>query len=87
MFSGVNFASVHDSFWAHPSDITYLNKEIRQQVYIIFLNQFVHLHSQPLLENLLSNFKSSYPELKFPDIPPRGELDLKNVLDSTYFFS
>jgi DNA-directed RNA polymerase len=54
---------------------------------IIIREQFVRLHSQPLLEALLTNFKLSYPELAFPDIPQRGQLDLKNVLNSTYFFS
>lgn len=70
---------MHDSFWSHPSDIDLLNRYIREE--------FVKLYSEPLLENLLRNFKSSFPELKFPDIPQRGTLDLKEVLNSTYFFS
>lgn len=78
-FSGITFSSVHDSYWCHPSDLDTLNKILRKQ--------FVTLHSKPLLETLLRNFKLSYPELKFPDIPNRGELELKEVLNSTYFFS
>jgi DNA-directed RNA polymerase len=53
----------------------------------ILRKEFVNLHSQPLLETLLKNFKLSYPELKFPEIPNRGELELNDVLKSTYFFS
>ena len=53
----------------------------------IIRKQFIHLHSQPLLETLLKNFKLCYPELKFPEIPNRGQLELNDVLKSTYFFS
>lgn len=76
---GIVFSSVHDSFWCHPSDIDKLNKIVREE--------FVKLYSQPLLENLLRDFQYSFPELKFPPIPNKGSLDLKEVLNSTYFFS
>jgi DNA-directed RNA polymerase len=56
-----------------------LNKILREE--------FANLYNQPLLENLLRDFKISYPDLQFPDIPERGNLDLKEVLNSTYFFS
>ena len=79
IISGIVFSSVHDSFWCHPCDLDKLNEIIRKQ--------FVYLHSLPLLDTLLTNFKLSYPELKFPDIPERGDLDLNEVLKSTYFFS
>jgi len=35
----------------------------------------------------LIDFKASNPELIFPEIPERGKLDLKEVINSTYFFS
>ena len=41
----------------------------------------------PLLENLLRDFRASFPELIFPEIPMRGTLDLNDVKQSTYFFS
>jgi DNA-directed RNA polymerase len=75
----INFSSVHDSYWCHPSDIEQLNKILREE--------FVNLYNQPLLENLARGFSESFPELKFPEIPDRGNLDLSSVLDSTYFFS
>jgi len=77
--SGISFSSVHDSYWCHPSDIDQLNQILREE--------FVNLYSQPLLENLLEGFHQCYPELKFPEIPETGTLNLEEVRDSTYFFS
>lgn len=93
---GVNFVSVHDCFWTHPSTVDAMNRICREQ--------FVALHSQPILEDLSSYFLREYePALKAlyetqPDtyakivgvlsnVPERGSFDLKNVLDSVYFFS
>jgi DNA-directed RNA polymerase len=56
-----------------------LNKILREE--------FVTLYKQPLLENLMRDFKQSFPDLHFPEIPERGNLDLREVLNSTYFFS
>lgn len=74
----LQFAAVHDSFWTHASDVDKMNGIIREK--------FVELHSQPLLETLLESFKRRYPDIEFPDVPRRGTLDLKHVLDSKYFF-
>ncbi|KAJ4450804.1 hypothetical protein ANN_02234 [Periplaneta americana] len=54
--AGITFVSVHDCFWTHPSTVDVMNKVCR--------NQFVALHSQPILEDL-SDFlvkKYSYSE-------------------------
>ncbi|CAG7820789.1 unnamed protein product [Allacma fusca] len=42
--SGITFVSVHDCFWTHPKSVNIMNKVCREQ--------FVALHSQPLLEDL-----------------------------------
>lgn len=42
---------------------------------------------QPLLEELLSEFQRLYPGIEFPPLPQRGELDLANIREATYFFS
>lgn len=76
---GIEFAAVHDSFWTHACNIDNMN--------VILREQFVHLHSQPLLDNLLEGFKSQYPTIKFKDIPQRGKFDLKGVINSKYFFA
>lgn len=75
---GISFASVHDSYWTHASDTDLLNKLLREE--------FVYLHSQPLLETLLYSFQQSFPNVKFPDLPPKGNLDITRVKDSKYFF-
>jgi DNA-directed RNA polymerase, mitochondrial len=76
---GIEFAAVHDSFWTHACDIDIMNRILREQ--------FVHLHSQPLLDNLLKGFRDMYPSLKFKDVPQRGKFELSGVLSSTYFFA
>jgi DNA-directed RNA polymerase, mitochondrial len=80
---GIAFAGVHDSFWTHAADVDSLRTEIR--------TQFVHLYMQPLLERLRDDMQKSLDEVgsgeRLPDLPPRGELDLNDVLKSTYFFN
>ncbi|XP_076775698.1 DNA-directed RNA polymerase, mitochondrial isoform X2 [Arvicanthis niloticus] len=41
---GLTFVSVHDCFWTHAADIPTMNEVCREQ--------FVRLHSQPILEDL-----------------------------------
>jgi DNA-directed RNA polymerase len=53
----------------------------------ILREQFVKLHSEPLLEDLHSSFKERYPHNNFPDVPERGDFDLTKVKDSAYFFA
>ena len=42
--SGITFASVHDCFWTHASTVPIMNRICREQ--------FVALHSEPILEDL-----------------------------------
>lgn len=76
---GIAFAGVHDSFWTHPSHVDQLNRIIREK--------FVELHSQPLLHDLRDQFVMQYKDNEFPEVPTTGDLDLNDVLKSTYFFS
>lgn len=41
---GITFVSVHDCFWTHPSTVHIMNQVCREQ--------FVALHSEPILEDL-----------------------------------
>lgn len=41
---GLTFVSVHDCFWTHAADVEVMNQVCREQ--------FVSLHSQPILHNL-----------------------------------
>uniref|UniRef100_A0A6M2DMP6 DNA-directed RNA polymerase n=1 Tax=Xenopsylla cheopis TaxID=163159 RepID=A0A6M2DMP6_XENCH len=57
--AGITFVSVHDCFWTHPCTIPVMNKVCREQ--------FVALHSQPILEELSKYLmkKYSYPNKDF----------------------
>ncbi|KAF2321391.1 hypothetical protein GH714_040980 [Hevea brasiliensis] len=77
--SGLNFAGVHDSYWTHACDVDEMNRILREK--------FVELYEAPILENLLEGFQKSFPKLKFPDLPERGDFDLRGVLESPYFFN
>jgi len=97
--AGVVFVSVHDCYWTHPSTVPIMNKICREQ--------FVALHSEPILEDLsvFLSEKYSYSNDQFTDdgsvvdltkrklnrvlrqLPKTGDFDIKEVLQSVYFFS
>lgn len=53
----LSFVSVHDCYWTHAADVDAMNRICRQQ--------FVSLHSQPILSELADNFVRQYaPQLK-----------------------
>lgn len=76
---GLNFAGVHDSYWTHACDVDKMNRILREK--------FVELYETPILENLLESFQQSFPTVNFPLLPERGDFDLKDVLESPYFFN
>ncbi|XP_074309443.1 DNA-directed RNA polymerase 1B, mitochondrial-like [Silene latifolia] len=76
---GLTFAGVHDSYWTHACDVDEMNRILREK--------FVELYEQPILENLLESFQTSFPNLEFPPLPERGDFDLRDVLESRYFFN
>lgn len=54
----MTFASVHDSYWTHACDVDGMNEVIR--------DQFIELHSQPIMENLILEFKERYKDFRVP---------------------
>ncbi|KAI9908614.1 hypothetical protein PsorP6_003028 [Peronosclerospora sorghi] len=76
---GISFAAVHDSYWTHASSVDIMNQRLREE--------FVKLYEQPLLENLLLELRLRLPDMKFDVVPQVGELDLRRVLESEYFFN
>ncbi len=74
----LDFTAVHDSFWTHPCDIPVLSQELRRC--------FTELYSKDLLQSLKDSLESQYPDIEFPDVPRRGQLDLEKVQQSKYFF-
>lgn len=100
MKANITFSSIHDCFWTHACDVGIMNKICREQ--------FVALHSRPLLKELSQYMLETHRD----DLKPEqhvskkrskdlerltrlmegreiifGDFDLRNVLDSTYFFS
>jgi DNA-directed RNA polymerase len=76
---GLNFAAVHDSYWTHACDVDQMNRFIREE--------FIKLYEDDPLVKFKECLEQRFPFLNFPDLPPKGELDLKEILNSTYFFS
>ena len=89
----LTFASVHDSYWTHASDVATMNQVLR--------DSFVRLYEQPILENLRKSLMKRwvihsntriaepfirYPDIAFPPVPRTGSLDLQKVKESLYFF-
>lgn len=135
--AGITFVSVHDCYWTHPSTIHIMNKVLLTELTILRISrnwllfqicreQFVTLHSEPILENLSlflydmysfdirwdlvvlyffyilivtgcssgnedGNDLNIYNKRKLnrvlKQLPQTGNFDIKNVLDSIYFFS
>ncbi len=79
--AGITFAAIHDAYCTHAADCTRLGRILRQQ--------FIQLHTPPLLEQLVRSFRGRYRDdrIKFENPPPRGDYDLNQVMESRYFFS
>ncbi|NWX41966.1 RPOM protein, partial [Steatornis caripensis] len=90
---GLTFVSVHDCYWTHALTVDIMNQICRQQ--------FVALHSEKILQDLsefmLEKYCSPGRETRalwqkklmeqLSNVPKTGTLNLKKVMDSTYFFS
>ncbi|NXW41985.1 RPOM protein, partial [Nyctiprogne leucopyga] len=90
---GLTFVSVHDCYWTHALTVDVMNQICRQQ--------FVALHSEKILQDLskfmLEKYCSPGRETRalwqnklmeqLSNVPQTGEFNLKEVMDSTYFFS
>ena len=73
-----NFAMIHDDFGTHAADADAMQRIIRET--------FVEMYEGM---DVLANFKQVHEErhgITLPDLPESGDLSLRNVLDSAYFF-
>ena len=70
-----DFSVVHDSFGTHACDIEQLGMVLRET--------FCELYTG----DILLNFKKEQRDIKLPELPQFGELDIKEVMDSEFFFS
>ncbi|KAL5280867.1 POLRMT family protein [Megaselia abdita] len=75
---GITFVSVHDCFWTHACSVPDMNKICREQ--------FVALHSQPILEDLsefmIQNYSSTSTCSVIPTLDTISKTKLDNVLKS-----
>lgn len=82
--NNIAFAAVHDSYWTHAGTVPMMGKILREQ--------FVILHSIPLLEDLYHFWSIIYRDdlrngkLYLPPVPKLNSFDMKAVLKSPYFF-
>ena len=51
----------------------------------ILREQFVRIHDKPLLEGIKLEWETRYNIILGP-LPPMGDLDITQVVDSLYFF-
>jgi DNA-directed RNA polymerase len=73
------FAMVHDSFGVHACDVDILNRVLREE--------FGRIYSQPILPNFLREQMKAHPGVALPALSPPGNLDIRQVLSSPYFFA
>lgn len=77
-----NFAMIHDSFAVHAADTDQLNLIIR--------DEFCDMYSVDWLEEFKDGLEAQLPTHLFetlPVLPPKGKLDIEEVMNSDFFFS
>ena len=71
------FSFIHDSYGTHATRVDEMNRVLREQ--------FVRIHDKPLLEGIKLEWETRYNVILDP-LPPMGDLDITQVVDSLYFF-
>jgi len=75
-----DFAWVHDSYAVHARHTATMNKALREV--------FAEVFSKPQLEEFKAEVESYLPAGEtLPDVPEVGTMDVRQVLDSPYFFA
>lgn len=80
--AGINsIMSVHDCYGTHATDTELSAKFLREA--------FVEIYRQPILESFTEDILATVEinDMELPEIPPKGELDIEEVLNSDYFFN
>jgi len=72
------------SYFLFPSspisgDIDFLNRALREE--------FVRIYSEPVLQNFLNEQREAHPDVDLPELPQAGNLDIRQVISSPYFFA
>lgn len=73
--------SVHDCYATHATDTETSARLLREA--------FVEVYSQPVLENWVNDVTKNLEisEEELPELPEKGDLDINEVLKSSYFFN
>ena len=72
--------TVHDCYGTLAPDTDMSAKLLREA--------FVEIYRQPILENFTSDVLAEIDEnIEIPALPDKGELDIEEVLMSSYFFN
>ncbi|XP_022917116.2 DNA-directed RNA polymerase, mitochondrial [Onthophagus taurus] len=97
--AGITFVSVHDCYWTHASTVHIMNKICREQFVALHsqtilddLSEFLAQKYSFSVEDLtLDGSPSDMAKRKLNKtlrkLPKLGDFDIKEVLDSVYFFS
>ncbi|XP_030822721.1 DNA-directed RNA polymerase, mitochondrial [Camarhynchus parvulus] len=93
---GLTFVSVHDCYWTHALTVDVMNQVCRQQFVALHSEKILQDLSEFMLEKYCSSSSSSTEPIahwqkrlkeQLSNVPSTGEFNLKQVMDSTYFFS
>ena len=74
----VDVACIHDDYGTHACDTDELQNCIRQAFVALYQS------GDPLLA--FKNQQEAYGKMKMPELPPKGDLDITEVLRSEHFF-
>jgi DNA-directed RNA polymerase len=77
-FKLTNFSMVHDSYGCHAPKVPIMRKIIKEEFY--------EMHKHDLLKAFKEDVEQ-YLGIKLPALPKRGQFDVRQVLESDYFFS
>lgn len=73
-----HFAAIHDGYGVHACDVDLMNRVLREE--------FVNIYQKPVLERFWEEQRRANPDVRLPDPPATGNLDISAVLNSEYFF-
>lgn len=77
-----DFAFIHDSYGTHACDVGLLSRTLREA----FVKQYTPDVLEEFRQEIMSQLPGEFAE-EVPEIPPKGKLNLDQVVDSDYFFA
>ena len=65
--------------FVHACDIDLFHRVLR--------DEFVRIYAEPVLQKFLEEQRQAHPDLDLPEPPQAGDLDIRRVIESPYFFA